>query len=44
MAMTVLTTVSLAVTYNSIRSSGFGGISVDKDFRYCLSSMKVVAA
>jgi hypothetical protein len=44
MAMTILTTVSVAATYNSKTSSGFGGTSVDKDFRYCLSSMKVVAA
>jgi hypothetical protein len=33
-------TVLVTTTYNSNTSSGFGGTSVDRDFRYCLSSMK----
>jgi hypothetical protein len=44
MVMTVLTNVSVATTYNSNTSSGFGGTNVGKDFRYCLSSMKAAAA
>jgi hypothetical protein len=31
-------------TYNNSTSSSFGGTSVGKNIRYCLSSMKVVAA
>jgi hypothetical protein len=42
--MTVLTTVSVAATYNSNTSSGFGGTSVGNDFKYYLSSMKAVVA
>jgi hypothetical protein len=44
MVITVLTIVLVATTYNSSMSSGFGETSVGKDFRYCLSSMKVAAA
>jgi hypothetical protein len=41
--ITVLTTM-VAATYNSNTSSDFGGTSVEKDFRYCFSSMKAAAA
>jgi hypothetical protein len=41
---TVLTTMLVAATYNSNTSSGIGGTSVGRDFRYCLSSMKAAAA
>jgi hypothetical protein len=34
----------VAATYNSSTSSGFGGTSVGKDFRYWLSSIKADAA
>jgi hypothetical protein len=42
--MTVLTTVSIAATYNSNTSSIFGGTGIGKDFMYCLSSIKAAAA
>jgi hypothetical protein len=42
--ITVLTTVSVVAMYTSSMSSGFGGINVGKDFKYCLSSMKAAAA
>jgi uncharacterized protein YcfL len=41
---TILTTMSVAVMYNSSTLPGFGGISVGRDFRYYLSLMKVDAA
>jgi hypothetical protein len=41
--ITVLTTM-VAATYNSNTSSDFGGTSVEKDYRYCFSSMKAAAA
>jgi hypothetical protein len=44
MTMIVLTTVLVAATYNNSMSSGFGGTSVDMDFRYCLNSMKAATA
>jgi hypothetical protein len=44
MMITVLTTMSVAVAYNINTSLGFGGTSVGKDFKYCLSSMKPAAA
>jgi hypothetical protein len=34
----------VAATYNNNTSLGLGGTSVGKDFRYCLSTMKVAAA
>jgi hypothetical protein len=40
----VLTTASVAATYISNTSSSFGGTSIGSDLRYCLSSIKVVAA
>jgi hypothetical protein len=36
MKMTVLTTVSVATTYNSNTFSGFGGTRVGKDFKILL--------
>jgi hypothetical protein len=42
--MTVLTTTSVAATYNSRISSGCGGARVDRDFKYLLSSTNVAAA
>jgi hypothetical protein len=42
--MIVMTTVSVATTYSSNTSLGLGGTSIGRDFRYCLSSMKAVAA
>jgi hypothetical protein len=44
MVITVLTIVSVVAMYSSNISSGFRGTSVGKDFRYYLSSMKVVVA
>jgi hypothetical protein len=44
MMITMMTTMSVVTIYNSSISSGFGGTSVGKDFRYCLSSMKIDAA
>jgi hypothetical protein len=38
--MIVLTMVLVAATYNSNTLLGFGGTSVGKYFKYCLSSMK----
>jgi hypothetical protein len=38
------TTMSVVATYSSNTSSGFGGTSVGRDFRYCLSSMKADVA
>jgi hypothetical protein len=42
--ISVLTIASVAAMYNSSMSSGFGGTSVGRDFRYCLSLMIAAAA
>jgi hypothetical protein len=42
-AMTVITTASKVATYSSSTSLGFGGTSVGRVFRYCLSSLNAAA-
>jgi hypothetical protein len=44
MAITVLMITSVVAIYNSSTLSSFGGTSVVRDLRYCLSSMKVAFA